>query len=267
MSAEKEIEQIDSLLWDALADLNDTEHNIEMHVSTLPEFTRRLADHLRKIKAVGEKRRDGVFQESETLHEQVLEFHKRFGQSIGDKPHVPDEKTVRFRLSLIAEEFFELLEAAHINPVLRDRDGSYLLDPNTAIAKDYVMRAIREDYVRDQHGDMVVDLPDFVDALADLDYVIEGARITFGVNGKPIADEVHRANMAKLPSYVAAKDASHRGEPLYEPTRPDVPVSIVDAVNAAATQAIKREDGKIGKPPGWVPPDIAEQLRLQGWKE
>ena len=178
--------------------------------------------------------------EHSMLHHQVLAFHRRFGQSIGEKPHVPDEKTVRFRLSLIAEEFFELLEAAHINPVLRDRDGSYLLDPNTAIAKDYVMRAIREDYTRDGHGNMIVDLPEFVDAVGDLMYVLEGTAIVAGVDMLPVFAEIQRANLSKEPAYVQAKDEHH----------------------LATGNTIKPT-----KPAGWYAPGIAGELRRQGWIE
>jgi predicted HAD superfamily Cof-like phosphohydrolase len=123
------------------------------------------------------------------LHHQVLAFHRRFGQSIGETPHVPDEKTVRFRLSLIAEEFFELLGAA---------------SPGAPTLRQSVFQALIE------KAPINVDLPALIDALADLDYVIEGFRITLGVNGTPIAEAVHESNMAKLPSYVAAKDAHHR---------------------------------------------------------
>jgi predicted HAD superfamily Cof-like phosphohydrolase len=63
--------------------------------------------------------------------------------------------------------------------------------------------------------------------MADLDYVVEGTRLEFGIDGEPIAAEVHRANMAKTEGPVAP-------------------------------------DGKRLKPPGWTPPDIAGVLRKQG---
>jgi hypothetical protein len=75
-----------------------------------------------------------------------------------------------------------------------------------------------------------VDMVELADGFADLDYVVEGARLEFGIHGQEIADEVQRANMAKV------------GGPI-------------------------REDGKRLKPAGWKPPDIAGVLRAQGWKE
>lgn len=140
------------------------------------------------------------------LHDQVLEFHRKFGQPVVEKCAVPDDATVRLRLRLIAEEFFELLEAAGVAP-----------DQDQEVSDAICIARLR------------VNLPAFVDALADLDYVIEGARIAFGVDGDPIADEVHRANMAK-------------------------------------ENGPKRDDGKILKPPGWTPPDIEGELVKQGWR-
>jgi predicted HAD superfamily Cof-like phosphohydrolase len=74
-------------------------------------------------------------------------------------------------------------------------------------------------------GDVVA----VTDALADLLYVTYGAAITFGIDLRPVFEEVHRANMAKL---------------------------------GGGTRA----DGKVLKPGGWQPPDLApllEQMRLR----
>jgi predicted HAD superfamily Cof-like phosphohydrolase len=177
-----------------------------------------------------------------TLHEQVLAFHNRFGQSIGEKPHEPDEKTMRFRLSLITEEFRELLEAA-------------LCAPNGAEELDFdgILEAISKAPIK-------MRLSEFVDALADLAYVMEGTAITMGVDMTPIAAEVQRANMAKLPSYVAEKDAMHQ--------KVITTVSFTPAGTSVShvAQPVKREDGKIMKPPGWTPPDIEGELKKQGWE-
>lgn len=141
----------------------------------------------------------------------VMQFHAVMGQEIGASPHVPPEAKVRLRLRLIAEEFFELLDAA-IKPVLRDHIG---------LAREEVRQAINDNPID-------VDMPAFCDATIDLDYVVEGTRVTFGVDGGPLWDEVQRANMAKV-------------------------------------GGTKREDGKILKPPGWTPPDIEGELKKQGW--
>lgn len=88
---------------------------------------------------------------------------------------------------------------------------------------------IREEFEELQEACERGDMVGIADALADLDYVIEGMRQELGINGEPIAAEVHRTNMAK------------EGGPT-------------------------RSDGKILKPPGWEPPRIREELIRQGWE-
>ena len=71
-----------------------------------------------------------------------------------------------------------------------------------------------------------MDLPKLIDALGDLAYVIEGTAACCGVDMRPIAAEIHRANMEK----------TWNGE------------------------------GKPTKGPGWVEPNIVGELREQGWQ-
>jgi predicted HAD superfamily Cof-like phosphohydrolase len=146
-----------------------------------------------------------------TLHDQVKEFRKAMKQPIGTVPIVPPDDRVRFCLTLIAEEFFEILESCV--------DGGPF--DNVAVARERVQRAI--------NGAIRVNLPAFTDGTLDLDYVVEGARIEFGIDGAPIAERVHAANMAK-------------------------------------TKGPVRADGKRLKPEGWTPPDIRRALVEQGWK-
>ena len=158
-----------------------------------------------------------------TLRARVAAFHMKYGHPIASTPHVPDEAQVRFCLKLIAEEFFELLHAAGVGP------GEMYSEDETA--HDVVVAAIeRLDTERINSPNPLVlpfNLPAFVDALGDLDYVIEGSRLVFGVDGEPIAAEIHRANMDK------------------DPNGPD---------------------GKPVKPPGWKSPDIEGEIKKQGWK-
>jgi len=71
-----------------------------------------------------------------------------------------------------------------------------------------------------------VDLVEAADALADIAYVVEGTNLEFGIDSGPVLDEVHRANMAKA-------------------------------------GGARRADGKVLKPEGWTPPDVAGVLALQ----
>jgi predicted HAD superfamily Cof-like phosphohydrolase len=147
-----------------------------------------------------------------TLRDQVREFHVAMGvPADATRPTVIPDERVRLRARLIAEEFFEVMEAMFA-------DKWHLVE-----ARDAVFGVIRG------MVDVRVDMPELADGLADLDYVVEGTRIEFGIDGAPIAAEVHRANMAKV------------GGP-------------------------RRPDGKVEKPPGWRGPDIAGELKRQGWE-
>lgn len=82
-----------------------------------------------------------------------------------------------------------------------------------------------------ENGEQNVDIVELADASIDLDYVIEGMRISCGIDGRPLADIVHEANMKKF-----AKGCRYRN------------------------------DGKLLKPLDWKPPDIEGELKKQGWK-
>ena len=72
------------------------------------------------------------------------------------------------------------------------------------------------------------DLVEVLDALADIGYILAGTIINHGMQGvfDDAFNEVHRSNMAKL----------------------------VDG------KVLRREDGKVMKPEGWQPPNLAQFL-------
>lgn len=146
-------------------------------------------------------------EERRGVRYQVTEFHHAMNQPVLHTPAIPPQARVRLRLKLVAEEFFELARAAGVRCTAAENVFADCLE---------------------QTEFFEVDLPELVDAMADLDYVVEGTRLECGVNGWPVAQEVHRTNMAKL-------DGS------------------------------RDDDGKILKPEGWEPPDIGGVLREQGW--
>lgn len=137
----------------------------------------------------------------------VAAFHKLFDLPILGEPVIPSEERVRIRMRLLTEEFFEVLFAVY--------------GPGFAIERAQVMRDVDETPLR-------VNLPELAKELADVDVIIEGTRLEFGIHGAPIAVLVHASNMAK------------EGGTL-------------------------REDGKVLKPEGWQPPDIEGELCRQGW--
>lgn len=134
--------------------------------------------------------------------DQVREFHEAFDHPVRITPNADVAERV-LRMNLIQEEITELGEALDLFWV-EDDTGNVL------------WRA----YAYDSHE---VNTVEVADALADIDYVVQGAALTFGIPHDAVFDEVHRSNMAKV------------GGPV-------------------------RADGKKLKPEGWTPPDIAGVL-------
>lgn len=137
------------------------------------------------------------------------------GHDIGATPHVPPEKSLRLGLRLVSEETLETFYAAFTD------DASRARLQHVAMLIDQVMT----------YGDLsIVDLPALADGVIDSFYVLEGLLVRCGINGRPLWDAVHAANLTKASG------------PTCEKT------------------------GKRLKPPGFQPPDIEALLRAQGWK-
>jgi predicted HAD superfamily Cof-like phosphohydrolase len=84
---------------------------------------------------------------------------------------------------------------------------------------DLIEEELDELHVAMEDGNLV----DAADAIADLLYVVYGTAVEMGLDADALVQEVHAANMRKLDG---------DGKP------------------------ILREDGKVLKPDGWVPPNI-----------
>ena len=113
----------------------------------------------------------------------VRDFMQNMGQPVAQKPtRDVSDNTIRMRLRLVTEEFFELLGSA--------------TDPKS---KQHRWLAESLPNVIDVIGTMPidVDLSELADACGDLDYVVEGLRQTMGIIGAEVHDEIHRANMQK----------------------------------------------------------------------
>ena len=89
-------------------------------------------------------------------------------------------------------------------------------------------RILEEEWIEFLEAEATSNFEDVADALGDMAYIIAGTALEYGIPLDRVLDAIHRANMAKL---------GPDGKP------------------------IKREDGKVIKPQGWQPPDIAAALR------
>jgi predicted HAD superfamily Cof-like phosphohydrolase len=146
---------------------------------------------------------------------QLREFHLLIGAPILSTPQVPSDDRVRLRMRMLLEETLECLDACFV-------DDHVTTDQLKRLVESYIDK-----------NEVSVDLPLLIDGFGDVDYIVEGNRLEFGTDGQPIADAIHKANMAKV--------------------GPDGWI-------------VRREDGKVLKPEGWTPPDIEGELKRQGWK-
>lgn len=117
----------------------------------------------------------------------VREFHEKFGVPVLDTPTLPSVERRNLRIELIREEFIE-------------------------------------EFIPAVEGGDIVEI---ADALADMEYVIHGAALEFGIPLDAVIAEVHRSNMTKV--------------------WPDGTVH-------------RREDGKILKPPTYSRADVVSVL-------
>ena len=148
---------------------------------------------------------------------QLREFHRLIGNPIFERPQVSPPDRVRLRMSMLIEEALETVQACF----------STHYDTHTLL---HVKRLL-DNFIA--HTPVFVNLPLLADGLGDTDYIVEGTRLEFGIDGEPIADAIHKANMAKV--------------------GPDGWI-------------VRRTDGKVLKPEGWTPPDIEGELKKQGWE-
>lgn len=92
-------------------------------------------------------------------------------------------------------------------------------------------RHLRKVLLQEEFNEYIIaeaenDIVEIADALADIIYIACGTAVSYGIPLDIIFDEVHNSNMSKL----------------------------VDG------KVIRRSDGKIQKPEGWMPPNIANIL-------
>jgi len=114
------------------------------------------------------------------------------------------------------------------------------LDPKTIeLRRRLIVEEARElDEAMKNH-----DLVEVADGIADLIYVAVGAALAYGIPLERVWAEVQRSNMAKFHRCSACDGAG------------------CDACAGTGFIAVKDAGGKVQKPPGWTPPDIAKVLQ------
>ncbi len=172
----------------------------------------------------------------------VKTFMQTFGQDTPTSPISPIGKTRALRVKLLLEEVLELAAASGVT--VRDTNGDLLSDAGVVI-------------IEPNNGP--VDLVGVADALADIDYVNQGAAVAYGLNLEPFQDEVHRSNMTKLWTqdevYVSGDSNGKKLPAGYTATQVGGPGQIA--------YLVKNADGKVMKSPSYSPADLVKVLASQ----
>lgn len=184
--------------------------------------------------------------QNKTPFEQVGEFHQAFAHPWYQKGRhaVIDSKAVKLRLRLIFEEVEELCEALFVKadptivvPQILDNvvteeileDKEIVLPADIYIQGFNSLFALIEEHIAQMTDeDLEVDIVEVADALADINYVVNGSAHTFNLQLDTLTTEVHRSNMSKL---------GEDGKPIY-----------------------RANDHKVVKGPNYTPPNIQSVL-------
>jgi len=174
-----------------------------------------------------------------------------YGQAIPDVPTIPDEKTRMLRVNCLAEEVGELAMASGV---------SLHLTAHPNFAKPVIEVKIEPD--------AIPQIDQIADALVDCQYFVDGTANTYGLDLMPFFDEVHRANMSKLWSADELKhtEAGWSATAVVVTYSGNLPPAKEDSCCSVPVRQmfiVKRQDGKVMKPPGFKAPDLKAIMKAQ----
>jgi predicted HAD superfamily Cof-like phosphohydrolase len=155
---------------------------------------------------------------TKTSYEMVKEFHQKFGHPVETTPLTPSVKIMKFRARFLLEEVSEHILALGA----RKGRNQHLARSVELLELAANQIALAQDYEFDD-----VDMIEVADSLGDLDYIVNGAALVYGIPLPAVVAEIHASNMTKL-----GKD----GKPIHN------------------------EEGKVVKGPGYRPPSLASIL-------
>lgn len=181
----------------------------------------------------------------------VQEFNKVAGRKVGDlrNPSMPEPSAVGE--SVLGATMVGLKDASFaVNrvdmPGLTEGDKVLLLRA----------RLLIEEASETTEAMAMRDLAGVADGLADLIYVALDAAVAFGIDMGPVWEAVQRANMSKFPTCQVCGGRSTHGD-FGDGPEP------CGSCGGVGRIAYRDAQGKITKPPGWSPPNIAAVLQAQ----
>lgn len=119
--------------------------------------------------------------------------------------------------------------------------------------------ALRVRLMAEELGEIIEAIADedvtaYADGLADLVYVTVGSAVQCGIPLPEVWQEVQRANMSKFPTCEDCQGCGKRLRAL------DLEPIECDSCKGLGRVVLRDAGGKVMKPPGWTPPDIAGVL-------
>lgn len=170
----------------------------------------------------------------------VTTFHEMASQPVNHEPTLPDIKAIRFRQHFLLEELMEGFAAlCHENSpvavtILENlHDAQKLCNELTEQDIDY-------------------DPVEFLDSLNDMQYVISGTALYYGLPIEEGFAEVHNKNMTRFP-----KDAKELEATLKKAKDMDIPVKFSFNTDYGRFAVIRLDNGKLFKNAHHQPPDLA----------
>lgn len=140
------------------------------------------------------------------------QFHQIYEQPIATSPCIPSFDQRKLRVKLILEELEEFAISSHIE--------------SPAVIEAFQQLNCSIDRVPRNEGE-TANIIYAADALGDLDYVVAGGNLVWGIPAERVMAEIHRSNLSKL---------------------------------GADGRPIKREDGKVIKGPGFFEPNLKKVI-------
>lgn len=128
----------------------------------------------------------------------VRQFHVTYGHPVSQELTKNTAFYRRLRVQLVLNELAELAQALGV-PI--ELEVKPVADNGDPLDKDVMNGMRKREWVAPVelcYSDANVDIVETADALADLDYVIQGANLTFGIPAGLVMYEVHASNMSKL---------------------------------------------------------------------
>lgn len=180
---------------------------------------------------------------SPTHTDMVEQFHILAGQPVNQVLIEPDIRAVRFREHFKIEELIEGLEA---------------LSKKDSICAQRTIELLKQAQAKwneMQPEDLDIDHEAYADSLGDLDYVIQGSALYYGIPHEACFVEIHDKNLTRFPATEEELKAT-----LAKAEKEGVEVTYHFNEEYERWAVIRKDNGKLYKSAMHTPPDLAKVL-------